>query len=67
MAGLHDISPMVESLWVTSAVLAPNRAAAAAASAPAWPPPMTMTSNVSDGAVMRRLPVAPSLGIAAVM
>ena len=30
--------------WVTSAVLAPMRAAAAAASQPAWPPPTTMTS-----------------------
>ena len=57
IAGLHDISPIVESLWVTSAVLAPNRAAAAAASAPACPPPMTITSNVSECAVMRRLPV----------
>ena len=45
MAGLQDISPMVSKLWVTSAVRAPRRAAAAAASQPAWPPPMTMTSK----------------------
>ena len=45
MAGLQDISPMVAKLWVTSAVRAPRRAAAAAASQPAWPPPMTMTSK----------------------
>ena len=45
MAGLQDISPMVAKLWVTSAVRAPMRAAAAAASQPAWPPPMTMTSK----------------------
>jgi hypothetical protein len=45
MAGLQDISPTVEKLWVTSAVSAPMRAAAEAASQPAWPPPMTMTSN----------------------
>ena len=31
--------------WVTSAVAAPHRAAAAAASHPAWPPPITMTSK----------------------
>ena len=49
MAGLHDISPMVSTLWVTSATLAPMRAAAAAASTPAWPPPMTMTSNAFMG------------------
>jgi hypothetical protein len=35
MAGLHDIAPMVENRCVTSAVLAPVRAAAAAASQPA--------------------------------
>mgnify|MGYP000168016984 CR=1 FL=1 len=31
MAGLHDISPIVANLCVTKAVLAPTRAAAAAA------------------------------------
>ena len=45
MAGLQDIAPTVAKRWVTSAVLAPIRAAALAASQPAWPPPMTMTSN----------------------
>src|SRR5918992_3985030 len=46
MAGLHDISPMVADAWVTSAVRAPIRAEAAAASVPACPPPTTTTSNV---------------------
>src|SRR5689334_1845056 len=45
-AGLQDIAPMVEKRWVTSAVFAPMRAAAAAASQPACPPPMTMTSKL---------------------
>lgn len=36
---------MVSILGVTSAVLAPDRAAAAQASEPAWPPPITTTSN----------------------
>ena len=45
MAGLQDISPIVAILWVSSRVRAPTRAAAAAASQPAWPPPMTMTSH----------------------
>jgi hypothetical protein len=44
IAGLQDISPMVAALCVTSAVRAPIRAATAAASTPAWPPPTTMTS-----------------------
>jgi hypothetical protein len=43
---------MVANRWVTSAVLAPIRAAAVAASQPAWPPPMTMTSNDSERAIM---------------
>src|SRR5690606_22228093 len=45
MAGLHDIAPIVSRRWVTKAVRAPIRAAAAAASHPACPPPTTMTSN----------------------
>ncbi len=45
MAGLQDISPMVANRCVTSAVRAPMRAAAAAASQPAWPPPTMMTSK----------------------
>ena len=39
---------MVANLCVTSAVRAPMRAAAAAASQPAWPPPTTMTSKVAS-------------------
>ena len=56
IAGLQDMAPIVAKRWVTSAVLAPMRAAAAAASQPAWPPPMTMTSKeVMAGVVMARL------------
>ena len=44
MAGLQLISPMVDAFWVSNRVAAPMRAAAAAASQPACPPPMTMTS-----------------------
>ena len=44
MAGLQDISPMVSKRWVINAVHAPARHAACAASAPACPPPITMTS-----------------------
>jgi uncharacterized heparinase superfamily protein len=47
MAGLHDMAPTVEKRCVTRAVVAPIRAAAAAASQPAWPPPITMTSKKS--------------------
>ena len=36
---------MVAKRWVTSAVRAPMPRGGAAASQPAWPPPMTMTSN----------------------
>ncbi len=45
MAGLQDIAPTVAKECVTSAVRAPMRAEAAAASVPACPPPMTMTSK----------------------
>ena len=45
MAGLQDISPMDSNLCVKSRVFAPIRADAAAASQPAWPPPITMTSQ----------------------
>src|ERR1041384_2475393 len=45
MAGLQDIAPIVEKRCVTRAVRAPMRAAAAAASQPACPPPMTITSK----------------------
>ena len=47
MAGLQDIWPIVSMLWVRSSVEAPTRAAASAASVPAWPPPTTITSNCS--------------------
>src|SRR3954470_7805317 len=45
IAGLQDISPMVSRRCVSSRVRAPSRAAAAAASQPACPPPITMTSK----------------------
>jgi len=44
MEGLQDNSPRVEVFWVRRRVLAPVRAEAVAASVPAWPPPMMMTS-----------------------
>ena len=37
----------VSMLWVSKSVRAPTRAAARAASVPAWPPPTTMTSKRS--------------------
>ena len=46
---------MVAKRWVTKAVFAPIRAAALAASQPAWPPPMTMTSKESAWEIMPRL------------
>ena len=46
IAGLHDITPIVARWCVSSRVRAPMRALAAAASQPAWPPPMTTTSNL---------------------
>src|SRR3954452_20823198 len=59
MAGLQDIAPTVEKRCVTRAVAAPIRAAAEAASQPAWPPPITMTSKLSrsvrmDGLLTQR-------------
>ena len=47
IAGLQLICPTVARLCVTSSVRAPIRAAARAASVPAWPPPITMTSYCS--------------------
>ena len=44
MEGLHDIWPRVSMLCESSRVCAPMRAAASAASVPAWPPPTTITS-----------------------
>src|SRR5208282_1786579 len=51
--GLQDMAPTVENRWVTSAVRAPMRAAAAAASQPAWPPPTTITSKPASIAILR--------------
>ncbi len=45
MAGLQLICPKVSMLWVSNSVHSPMRAAASAASVPAWPPPMTITAN----------------------
>ena len=42
--GLHEHTPMLSSFGVIKAVRAPDLAAAAHASDPAWPPPMTITS-----------------------
>ena len=41
----HSIAPTVSMLWLSSRVRAPLRADASAASVPAWPPPMTITSK----------------------
>jgi hypothetical protein len=41
---LHDIWPMVSKFWVNINVRHPIRAAASAASIPAWPLPTTATS-----------------------
>ena len=46
IAGLQDITPIPARSSVTRAVRDPIRAAACAASDPAWPPPITMTSKV---------------------
>jgi hypothetical protein len=57
--GLHDIAPRVSMLCVSSSVFTPMRAAASAASVPAWPPPTTMTSKESGYFMMGAiLPVA---------
>ena len=44
IAGLQDIEPIVETLFVISKVFAPTLADAVAASQPACPPPITITS-----------------------
>jgi hypothetical protein len=44
MAGLQDMAPTVAFSKVNKATDALLRAAAAAASQPAWPPPTTITS-----------------------
>src|SRR4051812_10099429 len=45
MAGLQLIAPIFDGSRLTSATRAPRRDAAHAASAPAWPPPITMMSK----------------------
>ena len=45
IAGLHDISPIEDLSLVNRAVFTPSLADAAAASQPAWPPPITITSK----------------------
>src|SRR5688500_13565902 len=47
MAGLQDICATISSAPVRTRVRAPRRAAASAASQPAWPAPTTMTSYSS--------------------
>src|SRR5205085_12496188 len=47
IAGLHDILPIASRCIVTSATEAPPLAQTRAASAPAWPPPITITSKRS--------------------
>src|SRR5437763_15781783 len=54
-AGLQDIWPMRSRFSVTSAVSQPMRAAADAASQPACPAPITITSKVSSN-IKRSLP-----------
>ena len=51
MAGLHDICPIVSRFCVSMSVRAPAREASAAASAPAWPPPMMITSICMEGSI----------------
>lgn len=49
--GLQEHTPRFDNDGVTKAVLAPDRAAAAHASVPAWPPPITTTSyGLAEGA-----------------
>src|SRR5581483_3219320 len=45
IAGLQDIWAILSSSMVSSRTRAPMRAAASAASQPAWPPPTTTMSN----------------------
>ena len=48
MFGLHGIIAMLSTLTVNTTVSSPIRAAASAASHPAWPAPMTAISIVSS-------------------
>ena len=45
MAGLQDMAPMVSALMTQTSVRQPMRAAASAASQPAWPAPITAMSK----------------------
>src|SRR5580698_7130632 len=56
MAGLQLIWPRVSMLWVSRSVRAPMRAAASAASVPAWPPPTTITSNCREKSIGKTAP-----------
>ena len=51
IAGLQLIAPSVSRLCVSSSVFTPMRALASAASAPAWPPPTTITSKRSENCI----------------
>src|SRR5262245_55688838 len=55
-AGLQDICPMASRFMVKSRVGQPRRAAARAASSPAWPAPMTITSNSGIALLHNREP-----------
>jgi hypothetical protein len=48
MEGLQGIDAIILIFPVTSNVLLFNLAKARAASLPAWPPPMTMASNIGS-------------------
>lgn len=45
------MTPIVSGFWVSRTVLAPVLALAAAASHPAWPPPITQTSYAEAASV----------------
>lgn len=62
--GLHEQVPMLSIFGVTNAVFAPVLAAAAQASAPAWPPPMTMTSKGLVENLVQLMRVKNLLGLA---
>ena len=55
MDGLQEHSPIFVKSCVTRTVFAPALAAAAEASEPAWPPPMTQTSKTRCGCTSERV------------
>ena len=61
IAGLHDICAIKSTLSVNRAVFSPMRAAAIAASHPAWPAPTTTTSNCSVNACMGKVEAGSNL------